>query len=106
MFRIVTIAALLALGVQSAQAGPSAQVNASTQAVSADRGLSVAVRFGDLDLNQPADARVLMNRLRQAAKTVCSAGDIVRYSYCVDRASQDAFNQAMVRHAAVARAGK
>ena len=102
MFRIVTIAAILALGVQSAQAGPSTKVDASAQTVPADRGLSVAVRFGDLDLNQPADARVLMKRLRQAAKTVCPPGDIVHNSYCVDRASRDAFNGALARQAAVA----
>ena len=100
MFRTVTIAALLALGVLSAQAGPSAWAG------SADRPLSVVVHFGDLDLNQPADARVLVQRLRQAARTVCTLGDIIHNSYCVDQVTRDAFNQAVARKAAVASAGK
>ena len=106
MFRFITIAAILALGALSAQAGPSAQIGNSAQADAAAGGNSVAVPFGDLDLTQPADARMLVQRLRRAARTVCSPGDILQQSYCVDRAARDAFSQALVRQAAAGSAGK
>ncbi len=55
MLRIIATAALLALGITAAQAD-----DASTH-----------VDYGDLDLSRPADAKVLADRLQDAAKLMC-----------------------------------
>ena len=39
----------------------------------ADRPTSVGVRVGDLDLNRPSDAAVMLGRLDQAALQACGA---------------------------------
>lgn len=73
MLRPFLSAAVLVLGIASAHAE-----EASTQ-----------VPYGDLDLSQPADAKVLASRLQDAAKSVClqSNPDIVRQKLlqnCID----------------------
>jgi UrcA family protein len=55
MFRTFTTAAILALTITAAQAGPSA-----------------IVRFSDLDPSRPADTQVLNGRIEKAAKTTCN----------------------------------
>ena len=56
MYRSFTTAAILALAITAAHA---------------DDYASTRVTFGDLDLSQPADAKVLADRLEDAAKSVC-----------------------------------
>jgi len=56
MYRSFTTAAILALAITAAHA---------------DGFASTHVMFGDLDLSQPADAKVLADRLEDAAKSVC-----------------------------------
>ena len=55
MLRTLATAAILALGITAAHAD-----DASTH-----------VMYGDLDLSQPADAKILADRLQDAAKSVC-----------------------------------
>jgi UrcA family protein len=57
MFRSFTTAVILAFAVTAAHADDFASTN---------------VTFGDLDLSQPADAKVLADRLEGAAKSVCA----------------------------------
>jgi len=55
MFRIIATAAILALTATAAHAaGPA------------------VVRFGDLDLSKPADARILAGRVQTAAEAACT----------------------------------
>ena len=54
MFRTVTIATFLALAATTAQADSSTRVS-----------------YGDLNLSRPEDAKILADRLRDAAKLVC-----------------------------------
>src|SRR5262245_10348656 len=56
MFRMFNTAAILALTLTAAQAGPS-----------------ITVRYKDLDMSRPGDSRVLDSRIRQAAETVCAS---------------------------------
>ena len=56
MYRSFTTAAILALAITAAHA---------------DDFASTRVTFGDLDLSQPADAKILADRLENAAKSVC-----------------------------------
>jgi UrcA family protein len=58
LFRSFTTAALLALGITAAQADDLSQA-------------STTVSFGDLNLSQPADAKILADRLEDAATSVC-----------------------------------
>jgi UrcA family protein len=58
LFRTLTAAAILVLGITAAQADDLSQVSAY-------------VTFGDLNLSQPADAKILADRLEDAAKSVC-----------------------------------
>lgn len=58
LFRTLTTAALLALGLTAAHAEDSDVV-------------STTVAYGDLNLSQPADAKILAGRLQVAAKSVC-----------------------------------
>jgi UrcA family protein len=58
LFRSFTTAALLALGIAAAQADDLSQA-------------STTVSFGDLNLSQPADAKILADRLEDAATSVC-----------------------------------
>jgi UrcA family protein len=62
MFRAFTTASILALTVTTAHAATD----------------TVEVQFGDLDLSKPADARILDNRIQQAANGVC---DELLWSY-------------------------
>jgi UrcA family protein len=55
-FTAATTAAILALTITAAQAGPT-----------------ITVRFGDLDLSRPADTQVLDGRIHQAAVTACAS---------------------------------
>jgi UrcA family protein len=55
MFRIFATAAILALTIVTAEAGPA-----------------VTVRYGDLDLSSAAGAHVLNSRIEQAAQTTCA----------------------------------
>ena len=56
MFRMFNTAAILALTLSAAQAGPA-----------------VTVRYSDLDLSRPGDSRVLDSRIRQATEAVCAS---------------------------------
>jgi UrcA family protein len=58
LLRSLTAAALLTLGFAAAHADDYTQV-------------SVSVPYGDLNLAQPSDAKVLADRLEDAAKSVC-----------------------------------
>jgi UrcA family protein len=60
LFRTFIPAAALALALGI----PAAQANDLDQA-------SATVPFGDLNLSQPADAKILADRLEDAAKSVC-----------------------------------
>ena len=55
MFRTFTSAAILALTITGAQAGPA------------------TVQFGDLDLSRPGDTQVLNSRIEKAAETACTS---------------------------------
>jgi UrcA family protein len=61
MFRILTTAALLALGVSAA--GP---VGAQPVTV-----VSTKVAYGDLDISRPEGARTLLSRIEHAGRKVC-----------------------------------
>jgi len=65
MYRLTTTMMVLAmaLGFQSAHAAPPKDL------------LSVLVRFGDLDLSRTEGAKVLYQRLKGAAETVCAPLD-------------------------------
>lgn len=91
MLRTLTAAALLAsgltLGVTAAQADETSS------------GETTQVPYGDLDLSQPGDAKILANRLQDAANTVCA--NVVRHKSsetpvlrdCVDEAIRSATSQ-------------
>ncbi len=57
---------------------------------------SAPVRYGDLDLNRPADARKLYSRIRLAARHVCgnpdirNLADVARSQPCLEQAVDDA----------------
>lgn len=55
MLRMFTTAAVLALGIVSAQAGDA------------------TLYFGDLNLSNPGDANILASRVQSAAETACAA---------------------------------
>jgi UrcA family protein len=62
MFRTFATAAIFTLCMTAAHA----------EDVSTDvEDVSTKVSYGDLDLSQPADARILADRLREAAMSVC-----------------------------------
>ena len=63
LLRTLASAALLALGLTAAHAADVTN-NDFTQ-------VSVYVPYGDLNLAQPTDAKVLADRLEDAAKSVC-----------------------------------
>ncbi len=50
---------------------------------------AAAVEYGDLDLSDPADARVLDRRLRSAAREVCGTSNWAN-RFCITRTYQDA----------------
>jgi UrcA family protein len=54
----------------------------------ADGPTAVAVRFNDLDLNQPTDAAIMLSRLDQAAMQACGAspfGSLREYRLSIRR---------------------
>jgi UrcA family protein len=61
-----------------------------------DAPQSVTIRYGDLDLSQPADASALYARIRSAARQVCAAADApgaarrVEWSACRREAAERA----------------
>jgi UrcA family protein len=57
-FATFTASTILALGITAAHADD-------------DTIISTTVAFGDLDLSQPANAKILADRLQDAAKSVC-----------------------------------
>jgi UrcA family protein len=65
--RSLLVSPLAALMIALAPAGASADETATIQK-------SVTVRVSDLDLNKPADAARLQQRIRRAAAIVCSDG--------------------------------
>ena len=67
MLKILTAIGAAALAA-SALAAPAA-------AAAADEPTTVAVKFADLDLSKPADAKRLLMRLRIAAREVCGTAD-------------------------------
>jgi UrcA family protein len=44
-----------------------------------DQGPSVTVRFADLDISRPDDARELLSRIERGAKRVCQSNGIAGY---------------------------
>lgn len=48
-----------------------ATANLATAAPETDEPRSTVVRYGDLDLSRPEDARRLYGRIKRAARTVC-----------------------------------
>ena len=68
LLRTLTATALLALGVTAAHA---ADFTTSNFAASDFTQVSVYVPYGDLNLAQPSDAKILADRLEEAAKSVC-----------------------------------
>jgi UrcA family protein len=72
-------------------------VNHAWAAGSGDEPQSVVVRYADLDLSRPTDARTLYDRIHAAARQVCQDGggmqDLARlraYRRCVDQAMANA----------------
>ena len=81
----LTASALLVLGVTAARADD-------------DSFVSTNVAFGDLNLSQPTDAKILADRLQDAAKTVCLKAnpDIAatpQMQGCIDAAVSIAMSQ-------------
>jgi UrcA family protein len=71
----------------------------TTQVATAAQAAQVAVSYRDLNLNQPADARILYTRLQRAAESVCPAvsnAEVARYAAyqrCVSAALDTAVQQ-------------
>ena len=81
MLRILTITALLAFSGNAALAGNQASIN---------------VPFGDLNLSQTRDARILADRLQTAAEHVClSANEDLANSSVGQRALQECVQSAI-----------
>jgi UrcA family protein len=70
--------------------------NLATATPEADEPQRAVVRYGDLDLSRPADARRLYGRIKRAARAVCNnhpSSDIMRlneYEKCLRRAVSEA----------------
>src|ERR1700683_3458634 len=80
MLRILATAAILAL---------------SANAALADTQASVDVPFGDLNLSQPHDAKILAGRLEAAAATVCLKANSDTLNTIPAPAMQDCINTAI-----------
>ena len=82
----ITIAALAAM----------ATANLATATPASEAPRSTVVRYGDLDLSRPGDARRLYGRIKRAARTVCDnhiSSDIKRlneYEKCLGKAMTEA----------------
>lgn len=90
-----TIAKRCALiGIATLAAGLA--VNQASATESDDAPRSVVVRYSDLNLGQPQDARTLYARIQTAARVACgdvASSDLARYGQfhsCVDRAVANA----------------
>jgi UrcA family protein len=68
LLRTLTTTALLALGITAAHA---ADFTTNNFAANNFTQVSVYVPYGDLNLAQPSDAKILADRLEEAAKSVC-----------------------------------
>jgi len=83
LFRSLTAAAILALGVTAAQADTAVT--------------TTTVPYGDLNLAQSSDAKVLADRLHDAAKSVCMAANPdlrePEIQTCIDTAISMAMSQ-------------
>jgi len=85
LFRTFTAAAILALGITAAYADDY-------------NSASINVAFDDLNLSQPADAKILANRLQDAAKSVClKANPEIDNQSLMQDCIDDAINTAMGR---------
>ena len=85
LFRTFTTAAIFALGMTAAHADDY-------------NSASINVAFGDLNLSRPADAKILGNRLQDAAKSVClKANPEVSNQSLMQDCIDDAINTAMGR---------
>jgi UrcA family protein len=82
------------IGIATLAAGLA--VNQASAAESDDAPRSVVVRYSDLNLSQPQDARTLYDRIQRAARVACgdvSSADLARFGQfrsCVDRAVANA----------------
>jgi UrcA family protein len=82
------------IGIATLTAGVA--VNQASAAPWDDAPRSVVVRYSDLNLSQPQDARTLYARIRMAAQVACgdiSSSDLARfgqYHNCVDHAVTNA----------------
>jgi UrcA family protein len=73
-------------------------VNHASAAAPTQVATSVVVRYADLDLSRPKDARILYDRLHAAARLVCRDSAVVlddlehlrKYHDCIDRAMANA----------------
>ena len=82
------------IGIATLAAGVA--VNQASAATRDDTPRSVVVRYSDLNLSQPQDARTLYDRIQRAARVACrdiSSWDLARvgrFHSCVDRAVTNA----------------
>jgi len=71
-------------------------VNQASAAPSDEAVKSVVVRFSDLDLSQPQDARTLYSRIQRAAQLACGEAEtadlarFARYHNCIEQAVTNA----------------
>lgn len=82
------------IGIATLAAGLA--VNQASAADSDDAPRSVVVRYSDLNLSRPQDARTLYSRIQTAARVACGdipSSDLARFGQfhsCVDRAVTNA----------------
>jgi UrcA family protein len=78
-------------------------VNQASAAQSNDAVKSVVVRFSDLDLAQPQDARKLYSRIQRAARSACDDAEspdlarFARFHNCVNQAVTRAVSEINVQ---------
>jgi UrcA family protein len=82
----------VAVALLAAAALIPALANATTDST-ALQSATETVKFADLDLNRPADAKVLIQRIRVAAHNVCSMNGYVAEQTCYHRAVREAVQQ-------------
>ena len=77
------------LACTTAAYAQSPEADAAAEAAAAGAQTTIAVRYGDLDLNRPSDARILYHRLQTAALQACGASDfsVAPYRDAVQRSA-------------------
>jgi UrcA family protein len=82
----------VAIALLAAAALIPALANATTNTVGMT-GATETVKFADLDLNRPADTKILLQRIRVAALHVCTVNGHVAQQQCYHKAVRDAVQQ-------------